>query len=421
MKPYHRRMKLLSLACLAFAMVAATACGSGQRERQASLPTTLAPRATSTVAADTPTGPPFPTILPPLPVPGWAVFHRGRDLWVGKLDGTAAWPLVEGARGSQFAGVATAPDGTRTLYFTALVEQFGQEPAIEGGTLQVRRRLLEEPGPIEAVTSFRISRRQAFDFRFHASDVSVSPDGQHLAYADETGLRLLDLSTGASKRLLGNTTCENQSAGLCSSFREPSWSPAGEWLVLTRDGIEGSVADFIRPLEPVTENTSDIGALGRMWSTDGAYLCGAEGRLQIEGWGVVKPGEMSIREDGRTILVGRHRDLDKELDRAGVGPSGRIITNCVWNNRGDVALQYCHDDRCYDQRIAVLAADGALLSETDSPLNQSGLSGWLPDGSGFIAVYGDGEGRPMSFIILLDGSVHELAVETDDVVAVLPE
>jgi hypothetical protein len=405
--------------------VAALSCDGD--DRSTAVAPTLAPESLETAIspppASTPTIPPFPTILPAHEPSGWIVFHRGADLWVAKLDGSQEFALTEGALGSHFAGIARTAGGGRDLYYTVLTGIVGQEPAVESGTVEVRRRPLAARASDGIVVSMQVAGKEAQRFRHVASNASVSPDGRFLAYADETGLWLRDLTAETSSSLLTNNDgddCDDTSIGMCRSFREPSWSPAGDWLVLTRGIYEGALADFIRPPEPITEYSSDIGALWRRWNSDGTQICGSEGRVQIEGWGVVKPGERTVREDGATTLAGEYRDLDEELRRAGVQVGG-WITACAWAADGRIAMQYMHDERGSDQRIAVLAADGALVAEVDPPLNQSGLAGWLPDQSGFILVYGDGEGRPLSFIVLMDGSVHALAVKTDDVIAVFPD
>ncbi len=357
----------------------------------------------------TPTIPPFPQIGPPIETSGWIVFHRAWDLWVARLDGSREHRLTSRTDGSSFAGVVTRSDGSRELYYTLALPPVNTG-MVRSVRIELARQPLDDSRPSEVIFSFDVSGHW-LQTPFDGTYASVSPDGSFVAYADETGLWLRDLTSGLSKRLLTNNNddaCDDVSIGLCSSYAEPAWSPTGDWLVLTRVLYEGAIADFIRPHEPVTEYTSDVGAHWRAWSYDGTQICGPEGRLQISGWAVTTP-------------TGDHqRDIGEELRRAGVQVGG-WITDCAWADDGRIALQYMHDDRGYDQRIAVLAPDGSLLADIDHPLFQSGLQGWLPDQSGFILAYGDGEGHPLSFIVLLDGSVHALAVETDDVVAVFPD
>ena len=390
----------------------ALACGDGE-PRMLAGPSPAIESTTEVsppLAVPTTTPLPIPTILPPLAVPGWAVFHRGRDLWIGKLDGSYERALTRGALGSGFAGEAIDTAGNSTVYFTALTEQIGEEPIVEGGIAEVYRQPLDGSSDAERVTKIRVGGERAVLFRFGDRDAAVSPDGAHLAYADETGLWLRDLVTGFTRRLLTNRTCDEESPGLCQSFRWPSWSPDGEWLALARMHSRGVVADFIRPLEPVTEYTSEAGGSSRGWSPSGDQLCVSKGGSNTDGIGL-----MTARGRG-------FRDIGAELLHAGRIPAeARITTGCVWNADGRWAFSYWHDGRGHDRRIIVLSSDGSFLSSTRSALPNSGPVGWLPDGAGFVLVAGDGEGRPYSRILLLNGSLHELALATDDVVAVLPD
>src|SRR5207302_5815899 len=126
-----------------------------------------------------------------------------------------------------------------------------------GGSVSVSRQALD------ADTSEELFTFQANVQEVASSDpiVSVSPDGRYVAYTDERGLRLYDVTTQADRSLLSNKPkSPGNSPG--NIYLSPLWAPAGGWLVTTRTGyppFDKPTLDFIRPLEPITEYTAEAG------------------------------------------------------------------------------------------------------------------------------------------------------------------
>ena len=411
---YHQRMRfVLALGPLLLLAAAAFAC-DGDEPRMVAAPTATSEPATAVsppFVVPTTTPVPILTILPPLELAGWAVFHRGTDLWVGKLDGSQERALTPGVLGSGFAGMAIDASGNRTIYFTALTEQNAGDPAVEGSVIDVHRQRLDGSSEAELITTIRIPREPTtlLSRLGIGMEVAVSPDGEHVAYTDNEGLWMFDIATSERRLRLAHQKCEfGDDISICKYYHEPSWSFDGTWLVLREGHYEGSIAVILQPgstAPPLGSQVSNgAGGLWRTWSPIEPRLCVSASGYQDGGAGILQTDAA-------------YRDLEilpsYETGRAA------LASNCAWSIRGEIAVAY-RISAADTQAALILSSSLEMLSTVDLPF-QHRLTAWLPDSTGFIVTYRAGEARPQSRILLLDGSLHELALPADDVIAVLPE
>lgn len=330
-------------------------------------------------------------------------------MFVGALDGSGEQQLTSGAMMPVFAGYAR-DSGTTWLYYTSAV----QHRSDAGAAVTVHRSSINGRSGEDLFTFQADAQGTA------ASEplATASPDGRYVAYTDERGLRLYDVTTHVDRGLLGNRP-QSPTNAPGNIYLSPLWAPAGGWLVLTRTGYppyDKPTLDFIRPLEPITEYTADAGGVFRAWSPDGKLLCASRAGQLTNGYafddvGLVTPGQSAFEPLIHRVTV----------DKPGDVPTVVVPTACAWSADGRVAISY-DNEHSGRRAITVFDTKGAQLSQVGID-DAFAIAGWLPDGNGVIRGVEDEEDERLlgqNLALLLDGSFRSLPFSPARVLAVIP-
>lgn len=206
----------------------------------------------------------------------------------------AAVALVTGCAGTavpERTGATEAPDRLPALFFAKNGALYVSDPA---GSPP--RRLTDGPGD---------------------TDPSPSPDGRRVAYVqrgnpEEPGgeLRVLDISSGDTRRLVDPAALEPTFDGEQPQFNTPRWAPNGDRIafltatfggggfLLTADAETGEVT---APPEPLFAD------FGYAWSPDGRQIAWAGGRSDVSPVDVdvytVGEGSVPVARDTNAIAV----------------------------------------------------------------------------------------------------------------------
>lgn len=119
------------------------------------------------------------------------------------------------------------------------------------------------------------------------SQIFISPRGNALAYfldantTNETGLYIMDLTFGISQRILAVPSLVKRGI-----YSEPSWSPDGTHLAVTReDGYELDIYDYdIATSTWQNLTNADSNEIFPVWSPDGRYLAFVSDRETCPSW-----------------------------------------------------------------------------------------------------------------------------------------
>ena len=425
------------LAAHFVAILLLVACAGDESQPTAtpsSMPAFLLPSAPPTrVRQPTPTPrPPTPTPAPtltPLPlepladaVSGRAVYLLDRDLWLAPLDGSRQpTRITSGSVGAGYAGTIADTQGNMIIYYTS--QESGDR---EGGSFGVY---------LYEVATDRFTRIFGFEgsnknAEFYCCNVSVSPDGAFIAYAQGDGsLMVYEVSTGERWRAARgglDRPCSGVNPECFSNFF-PQWSPAGDVILFERIYFEGSRHLTVRPFEiddPQAPPDFVAGfATKGSWAKDGRHLCGAVGESN---YGSLGPPAIHDLSTGETF------DLS-DVFIAGLSFTQAFRVRheaCAWGPDGHVAFSFdidgVYQGPIYSgpvtgedgTRIVLLAPDGWMLLRT--PPGAGRVVAWLPDSSG--VVYGQTpRNAPPNYVLLTrGGNYYQLPLEADRILAILP-
>jgi DNA-binding CsgD family transcriptional regulator len=224
------------------------------------------PVASTATATATVTAPPDPTPQYDLltienPDEVQVVFirgQRGQDdpgaLWVSNLDGSEAEAIIDEPVVTRFLGMA--PNRERppnaAVYYATLGESASPDgPQLPPQEKTVWRYDIETGETVEVVTYLhRLAGLEVED---------ISSDGRYLAYADLTGVHVLDFESGETTDVVG-VECRQTGAGeICSVHARVEWTPDGTALAIEwRQGEGGGPQIVLNPLDPLTRQVVDL-------------------------------------------------------------------------------------------------------------------------------------------------------------------
>lgn len=372
---------------------AAIACGSSSSP---SVTTTGAP--TIATAVSPPEASPA-AILTPAPLPqttGWLVYLRGGNLYLGDLRDGSEQQLTSGSVGAGYAGY-TGYQANVTVYYAELIE-----PAPANGrslgTARVSRRRIDT-GVADDLFTFQ-PVASSTDGKPLAHAVSVAPDGNAIAYADDAGVQRYNIATGTTITLLASD-CQTEPRPQkgCVSYINPRWSPDGKWILAAKLGYEGSISVVVRADGPTSvREFPDVGGDVQSWSPDSRYFCAFNEIYAPGGGHLVSPAD------------GSRHPLDGRFSTA------KDIAACTWDAFGKLAVMTRTDAGGDGDVVSTFQIQPPTYQATVNPvpLPYRDVVGWLPDGSGLI-VQGSppcapcGERPPLvAALMISDGSLRVL-------------
>lgn len=414
----RRLLASLAIAWLLAGSVVVSACSGSDATPLGETPTIA-----NDAGAFGPTGTPPTPLSPPevsptvtaTPSPvllssGWAVFLRGPDLWIARFDGSSERQLTSGSLAAGYAGVVRARSGEVMLYYTSETAADAADVPGGGGTFTIYRQPIDG-GAVQKLFSFHGNGKQV---EFAATNATVSPDGLYVAYSDDAGVSIYDLTRSTATPLLTNTHCVDNTPAGCHGYFSPSWSPRGDWLSVEEIFYEGAQLVGVQPLHPavgVREFTPIYDYASASWSSDGSRLC----VVPENGSGAVRV----IRPEG-----GADVDLGSTLGAALSLPDGAHASWCGWSNDGRLAMRYTGFDDQSATHVAVFSGSLSFQQDFALPTPSGGAlnaTTWLPDGSGLIASdYPHGASALESIVVLLDGTTRSLPFKANRVLGVIP-
>lgn len=198
--------------------------------------------------------------------------------------------------------------------------------------------------------------------------IQLSPDGKTLAYADEGGIALYDLTTGEERRLLQSVYRAPARPGCCRGFFAPRWAPDSRRLLVQETGYEGS-RDLL-----INRDGNAIGglSLNSSWSPDGTQLAVT---MAEYGWGNFGIGVVSTKDLALVdpVLLGRSEDREgfaKNFqqpvahDLAAVPVFGGAISEPRWSRDGST-LVFCGTKNSTSNVYTITSAGTDLKQLTD--------------------------------------------------------
>jgi WD40-like Beta Propeller Repeat len=391
--------------CLAGLAVIAVACRTGHSNA-----TTVTPTGAATAAPAAPV--PTPTFVDVIadtrrkieaaPVlagsSGWLIYVRGQDLFVGDLTTGSEEQLTHGSLGAGYAGEAVI-DGITWLYYFSVTESGGGLPS---SAAMLRRRFGGDSE--EQLFTFHPS-----SFLTLARDIaSVSPDGTRIAYVADDGLHVRTLASKDDKLLLQNMPRPADRSVAGTHYGRPVWSPAGRWLLVTREPDPPANAPnegplILDPSDAGSERDLPIGG-DPEWSPDGQELCGNT-RATVD--------DVALY----TVASGEVRNLTSSwFANASLAHSFGL---CAWSSDGKLASGYGIGAIQFE--IAVLGASGTKIAIIDAGAVLPEVTQWLPDGTGVIVTtLGGASLDATSSAVMLDGSWRRLPNDPGYVVGTVP-
>lgn len=392
----------------------AIACTSGGEPQPTATPETEATATPESTLPPSPTATIKPAPLPTLaPTDGTLVYLRGTDLWVASLDGESVPPraITTDSINAGYAGYVRREDGGIDLYYLSQLTEKRGPPDIRSvadfGLYRV---------PLAGGTPEELLR---FTSRTSSASAAVSPDGEHLVYADDVGLALFQRASGERTRLIEHETCavdpEPYGRG-CFDYRNPLWLPGRDVIMVRQLLYEFAFLVLFNPFEsPIDATVITTGTGTGRWTTDGERMCT---------WTSYGLGDALIRVEH--AATGETIDIFAKLPLPEPGPSTYQNANgCAWSNDGRLAAGYT-EDLDIPGRIAIFDNAYAIGEESDPIMDLSRVIAWLPDGSGMIfnrAPRIESWRSLRSFppgVFDLERGIVDLPFEADQVLDVIP-
>lgn len=338
------------------------------------------------------------------------IFLRGNDLWIAPLDGSSEpRPITASGYGTAYAGYVRRQDGAVDLYFT---RQLGEGVVVNGSF--VADFVLERTKltPAEPVELLRFRDRPVEGPLW--TNASVSPDGTSVLYTDTTGLALLDLAAGSSRRILTNSPPCGGPAG-CFGYYQPRWAPDGRSAAIDKYFWEGGANVIVDPFASPAGVTQTPGgaSFAARWSPDSDKICMSQSTYSSSGAVIVYD-----------VASGQASDSTSQLSlpasaSPGVGGIRIDARGCAWSADGRLAFGYIVPANYTDVRIAAVGMSYDVLWQS-GPIEHLGtVVAWLPDGSGVLFNRGAPPAPPGLFDIA-SGQLRALPFQADAVVAVIP-
>ncbi|MGE3857974.1 MAG: hypothetical protein AB7G21_13535, partial [Dehalococcoidia bacterium] len=231
----------------------------------------------------------------------------------------------------------------------------------------------------------------------------VFPLGQLLAYADGSGIRLRDLSTGIDRLVVPNGAGPCPGAACYGNF-QPRWSADGRSLYYLRIFYEGGIWRVIpvEPRDPLEASAISARHAGTVlgWSTTGDETCGND--QPSDSW------TAQLR-----VSNGSPEPLPSAVEET-------YVAGCAWSPNGDVAAWASIGDRLIPRvRYVAIYDSGTRLVDAVRITTSQAIVGWLPDGSGLVLRT---FGEPATFFVLdRAGTLSPLDLEADEILDILPE
>jgi Tol biopolymer transport system component len=205
-----------------------------------------------------------------------------------------------------------------------------------------------------------------------SDNISVSPDGRYLSFANGNGnLAILDLTTGKSREITDEATWE----GAQSHAIDSVWSPDGKQVVCVwsgggHDGLRIVGLDGSQPRDLYTKTASSLVGVCYDWSDDGKYILAKLAKKVNK--------DKKLREIALvSVADGSVRILKSQADRLGdmtLSPDSRyVVYDCPVKEHEDL-----HD-------IFLLTTDGSgeEIRLTEHPANDYNPV-WAPDGKSIV-------------------------------------
>jgi len=230
------------------------------------------------------------------------------------------------------------------------------------------------------------------------ADVSLSPDGQKLAFSDQGNIYIYDLTTGA-KILLPNVSYDAYS---------PKWAPDGKRLIYTFDSnppTDPSIYIASLPDNTITPITTwSTVERNPAWSPDGKWIAFASDQAKINNpaGSFLGVTELYVMDANCLATPPTCTDQLRQLTDMGIrGDSD----NPAWSPDSQSLIFTCGGllDDDYQKDICAVDLDGSHLRRLTETSDDELWPTWSPDGK-YIAFTREGTSSNAGDVFIMSAS-----------------
>ena len=232
---------------------------------------------------------------------GWIVYSAQTeagdwDLFVMRPDGSDRRNITATPATNEAAG-RFSPDGTRLLYY-----RMAKAETLDNNKYGTYELIISKPDGTDPIV-----------YGEQFSWASWSPDGTQLACLSRQGIQFIDLATRHSVRKLGRKGIVEQLF----------WSPDGEWLVGTANGLgEHWAIGRMNVATGELNRVSDGNCFNCTpdWFPDSSRLVYSKGHPLTEGWAQLWTADGN--GEGKRMLYG---EIGRHIYGGAISPDGRHV------------------------------------------------------------------------------------------------